>query len=72
MIGLLVSKLYLPLVQIAYASVDTVIPLKVVSESGDMVRLLVVMLAVIAICMLILGGLIRKIKISQALKLGEE
>jgi putative ABC transport system permease protein len=71
-IGLLVSKLYLPLVQIAYASVDTVIPLKVVSESGDMVRLLVVMLAVIAICMLILGGLIRKIKISQALKLGEE
>ncbi|NLO47478.1 MAG: ABC transporter permease [Clostridiales bacterium] len=71
-VGLLVSKLYLPLVQIAYASVDTVIPLRVVSESSDMIRLLVVMFAVIAICMLILSGLIRKIKISQALKLGEE
>ncbi len=71
-IGLLVSRLYLPLVQIAYASVDTVIPLKVVSESGDMARLLVVMGAVIAACMFILGALIRRIKISQALKLGEE
>ncbi|NLV49460.1 MAG: FtsX-like permease family protein [Clostridiales bacterium] len=70
--GLLASRLYIPLVQIAYADADTVIPLEIVSLPGDLARLLIVVAAVIVVCMILLGTLIRRIKISQALKLGEE
>jgi putative ABC transport system permease protein len=71
-VGLLASRLYIPLVQIAYSSVDTVIPLEIISKSSDMVRLLIVVAVMVIICMVILGMLISRIKISQALKLGED
>ena len=70
--GLLTSRLYIPLVQIAYASADTVIPLEIVAEGSDMARLLVVVAVMVALCMAVLGVLISRIRISQALKLGED
>ena len=70
--GLLAARLYIPLVQLAYAPADTVIPLEVTSAAGDMVRLLVTVAAVMAVCMVVLTVLIRRIRISQALKLGED
>jgi putative ABC transport system permease protein len=71
-IGLLASRLYIPLVQIAYSSIDTVIPLEIISQPSDMARLLTVVAVMVVLCMVILGMLISKIKISQALKLGED
>jgi putative ABC transport system permease protein len=71
-VGLIASKLYVPLVQLAYASTDTVLPLKIISDSGDMARLLCLVAAMVILCMVILGVLVKKIKISQALKLGED
>jgi len=72
LVGTLTSKLFVPLIQIAYSSADQVIPLEIISVSSDYLRLFAVIGAVILICMAILGGLISKIKISQALKLGED
>lgn len=71
-VGVLASRLYVPLVQIAYASVDTVIPLEIVSYASDMGKLLGVVAVMVALCMVVLGTLISKIRISQALKLGED
>ena len=71
-VGVLASRLYIPLVQIAYASADTVIPLEVTSSQGDMLRLLIAVAIMILVCMAVLGVLIRRIQISQALKLGED
>ncbi len=71
-VGLLASRLYIPLVQIAYSSVDTVIPLEIASRPSDMARLLTVVAVMVVLCIVILGALISKIKISQALKLGED
>jgi putative ABC transport system permease protein len=71
-IGLLASRLYIPLVQIAYSSIDTVIPLEIISQPSDMARLLTVVAVMVVLCMIILGMLISRIKISQALKLGED
>ena len=48
------------------------IPLEIVSARGDYVRLFAIIGLAILICMFILGWLISKIKISQALKLGED
>ena len=72
LVGALTSKLFVPLIQIAYSSADQVLPLEIVSLNSDYVRLFAVIGAVIVICMIILGVLISKIKIAQALKLGED
>lgn len=71
-VGILASKLFVPMIQIAYSSADQVIPLEIVSESSDYVRLFAVIGVAIFVCLGILGWLISKIKISQALKLGED
>jgi putative ABC transport system permease protein len=71
-IGVLASKMFVPLVQIFYASTDQAIPLEVVSRPLDMIRLFSIIGLVIIVCMIVLGKLISKINISQALKLGED
>lgn len=71
-IGLLASKMFVPLVQIFYASTDQAIPLAVVNRPLDMIRLFSIIGIVIVVCMVVLGKLISKINISQALKLGED
>lgn len=71
-IGLLASKMFVPLVQIFYASTDQAIPLEVVNKALDMARLFSIIGIVIIICMVVLGKLISRINISQALKLGED
>lgn len=72
LVGMLTSRLFVPLIQIAYSSADQVIPLEIISERSDTLRLFAVIGPAILICMFILGWLISKIKISQALKLGED
>lgn len=72
LIGVVASNLYIPLIQLAYSASDQSIPLAILIQSSDMVRLFVIVGAVLLLCMIILGILIRRINISQALKLGEE
>lgn len=72
MLGILASYLFVPLVQIFYAAADQAVPLQVIYRAEDMVRLFCVIGVVIVICMFVLGKLISRINISQALKLGED
>ena len=51
---------------------EEVIPLEVVSDLGDSARRFGVVGVMIVVCMTILGVLISRIRISQALKLGED
>jgi len=71
-VGALVTRLYLPLIQIAYSAADQVIPLQMISDAGDSVRLFGAIGAMVAVCMVVLIWLISKIRIAQALKLGED
>jgi putative ABC transport system permease protein len=71
-VGALVTQLYLPLIQIAYSAADQVLPLRLVTERGDYVKLFAVIGAMVICCMGILAWLISKIRIAQALKLGED
>ena len=71
-IGSVSSALFVPLVQIFYSTTKQAVPLEVVSERMDMIRLFGVIGAVILVCMVVLGVLISRINISQALKLGED
>jgi len=71
-VGWLTAKLFMPLIQIAYSSSENALPLEVVSRMSDHVRLAVIVGIMILLCMTVLGWLIRKMKIAQALKLGED
>lgn len=71
-VGLLTSKLFMPLIQIAYSSADSAVPLNVVIQGGDMIRLAVIVGIMVLVCLLVLAVLIRRMKIAQALKLGED
>ena len=71
-VGLLTAKLYMPLIQIAYSSSENAVPLQVVTETQDVLRITVIIGIMITVCLIALGVIVRKMKIAQALKLGED
>lgn len=71
-IGWAASKLYVPIIQIAYAASDQLVPLRVVMSASDHAQLFLIVGAVMAVCLCILGGLVKRMKIAKALKLGED
>lgn len=72
LVGFLTAKLYMPLIQMAYAAYDSALELQIVNRYGDIAQMLAVVGIVMLTCMLILAWLISKMKITQALKLGED
>ena len=72
LVGHFTTKLYMPLIQLAYAASDNALPLELISHSSDSLRLFAVVGMVMLVCMLILGVLISRLKVTQALKLGED
>jgi putative ABC transport system permease protein len=70
--GSLVIKLFLPLIQAAYSGTDQILPVRIVSQASDSIRLFVIVGLMIVVCMAVLIWLISKIHIAQALKLGED
>ena len=71
-IGVAASRLFAPLIQIAYCASDMVLPLKLVTLPEDMIRMFVIIFVMIAVCFIILARQVSALKISQALKLGED
>lgn len=70
--GLLTSKLFVPMLQIASDAADQVPPFHVVTDSTDFQRISVMVFIMLAVCISVLGFLISKIKIAQVIKLGED
>lgn len=71
-IGKLASKMFVPMLQSAYAAADQVLPLKLITNQGDLARLYVVVAGVMIICLLVLVVLVLKLNVAKALKLGED
>jgi len=71
-IGLVAAKLFVPMIQIAYSASDQVLPLTLITKSSDLIRLFAVIGFVILLCFIILTRLVFRMKINQALKLGED
>ena len=70
--GTWATKLYLPLIQVAYSGSKQILPIRMVSQIGDSIRLFAIIGLMIVGCMAVLAWLISKIHIAQALKLGED
>ncbi len=71
-IGVLVTKLFVPLIQIAYSTGAQVLPLELITDTNDMVRLFAIIGIAFVFCMAILTRIVFSMKITQALKLGED
>lgn len=71
-IGKLTSKLFVPMIQSAYAAADQVLPMKLITNSMDMLRLYGVVAGVMVVCLIVLIILVFKLNVAKALKLGEE
>lgn len=71
-IGALTSIMFVPMIQNAYAATDQIMPLEIVCEAGDLVKLFAIIAIVMIVCMVILARIISTSNISSALKLGED
>ena len=71
-IGKLASTMFVPMLQQAYAAANQVLPMKLIVNASDMMRLYIVIAAVMVVCLAILILLLFKLNVAKALKLGEE
>lgn len=71
-IGRLTCNMFVPILQTAYAAADQALPMRLITNEQDMIRLYSIIAAVLLLCVLILFGLIRRLNVTKALKLGEE
>jgi len=69
-VGELSSRLFVPQIQLTYS--NQIIPPHVVMENRDYITLYIVMGAMIILCVSVLISFISRIRIDQALKLGED
>ena len=69
-IGMLTVRLFIPLIEMTYQA--SVLPLKIVYSSADSLRIFGIVLFMLAAGIGVLTGFINKLKINEAVKIGEE
>jgi putative ABC transport system permease protein len=70
--GLVTSFLFVPVFQLSFDMSTQVPPFKTVLNPNDMVKIYIVMTCMIVTGLIILGNVLTRIKIHQAVKLGED
>lgn len=71
-VGIVASKLFVPLIEIAYSPTVQTLEVRTFSSNTDMIRIGVVVCVMLLVCIGAISVLLSKIKINQALKLGED
>jgi len=71
-IGHLSSRMFVPILQTAYAASNQVLPMELITRQSDMLRLYGVVAGVMALCLVVLIVIVFRMNVAKALKLGEE
>lgn len=71
-VGVLSSRLFVPLIQVTYAADDQVLPLRLITDRADAFKLFGVIAVMLLVCVIVLIRNIASMKIANALKLGED
>jgi putative ABC transport system permease protein len=71
-IGHLSSRMFVPMLQTAYAASNQVLPMELITRQSDMLRLYGVVAGVMALCLVVLIIIVFRLNVAKALKLGEE
>lgn len=72
LVGLIGSRMFVPMIQNAYAASDQVLPLELITRRSDLLQLFGVIAAVMLVCLLVISRIVAHMNISKALKLGED
>lgn len=71
--GWFTTILYTPLIAVSYATdMEKCLPVKIITNPQDMLRLSVILLFVFVVCFIVFCRSIKKLKVTQTLKMGEE
>ena len=71
-VGVVSSRMYVPMIQVTYAAEKQVLPQTLITDNADMVKLFAVIVVMLAVCIAVLVRNIAAMKITNALKLGED
>lgn len=71
-IGKLTSFLFVPILQKAYASTSQILPMQLITNSADLVRLIAVIGTMMIVCLAVLTVMLLRMNVAKALKLGED
>lgn len=71
-IGRCACAMFVPILQNAYMVSDQILPLRLITDERDMIRLCAAVGGVLIFCLLVLFLLVWKLNVAKALKLGEE
>ncbi len=71
-IGKVASDMFVPILQTAYAATNQILPMKLITNPVDLLRLYSVIGIVVVVCLVVLIALVFKLNVAKALKLGEE
>lgn len=71
-IGHLNCKLFVPMIQMALKNSQRILPFKIVKYSGDYIKLYFIIFFILILGFLILARYIKRMKLNQVLKLGED
>ncbi|MDQ1909188.1 FtsX-like permease family protein [Paenibacillus sp. GD4] len=72
MLGIVTGRLFVPMFQLSLQSSAQVPPFEVTFDPQDQLQLLIIVVMMLAIGLTILGSMLSRIKIHQAVKLGED
>ncbi|MGI5900609.1 MAG: ABC transporter permease [Christensenellales bacterium] len=70
--GAKASELFVPLFQVVYKASELIPPFRIIMERADYLKVYMIIAAMLVIAFFVLGWLISRIKMAQALKLGED
>lgn len=71
-IGWISSKMFVPIIQLSFASATQILPLRLIIENSDLIRLYGVIALVMISALAVLITLLFRMNVTKALKLGEE
>lgn len=71
-VGVVSARLFVPMIQVTYAAENQVLPQTLITDSADTVKLFAVIAVMLCICIAVLVRNIAAMKITNALKLGED
>lgn len=71
-IGWISSKMFVPIIQLSFASATQILPLRLIIEKADLLRLYGVIALVMLSVLVVLITLLFRMNVTKALKLGEE
>lgn len=72
LIGAVASRMFVPMIQQAYAASEQVLPMQLIARTQDVIQLFAVIAVMLLVCLVVLGKIVSGMNISNALKLGED